>query len=288
MRKCDTPYCNKLIPQGRLKRLIGGYYFCMECRAAHSYRVLIAQADHQMPIREVLLDASVFGSAGDMAAYIGVSFVTVYHWITRYFGLTFQEFRRQYICKKASRNQCYLLDIERSSYSRHDYVLKKIRSKRYCACINAVESNLIMTNAPLTVIQSIWRGSPRIQKISDDLFALVPSPIKFLNLFPIYLDRDSEDGVWKAPRIKTGVQVLKGPCFSDKVLVALLRMGGEAGVEDLCKNLTNSYGVPPRKNNTRREAYRHPDQIEMVPGNDQRLRLTEKGKESATRLMADQ
>jgi hypothetical protein len=119
-----------------------------------------------------------------MADYIGVSFVTMYHWIKRYYGMTFQQFRRSHICKS---DKCYLLNIKRSSYSRHDYILKKIRDKRYCACINALERDHIMTNAPVGVISSILVGRPKISKISDNVFAVMPNPVRFPHkLFPVY------------------------------------------------------------------------------------------------------
>ena len=170
---CDTPGCINSIPN----RIKGKKYtFCLQCRQNHTYTTLTVQADHGKSIKEVLLDAALFKSADGMAAYIGVTFPTVYKWIKNYFNLSFQEFKRRYICKSTA---CYVLNIERSTYSRNDYILKKIRSKRYCACVNIMDRSCIMTNAPITVMSSILRGCPKIEKISDNLFTLAPSPIRF-------------------------------------------------------------------------------------------------------------
>ena len=157
--------------------------FCPACRSDHSLKVLKIQVDHEKSIKEVILDARIFKSANGMADYVGVSFVTMYNWIQKYFEMSFQEFRRTYICKSSS---CYLLNIERSSYSRNDYILKKIRSRsNYCACINSLEPNHIMTNCSQEVVSSILRGSPAIKKISDGLFSLAPNPIIYLKVKPV-------------------------------------------------------------------------------------------------------
>lgn len=182
--RCNTPECyNKAWANSNWKNK-KDYIFCKDCRSVHSYDVLVVQAKHEKPIKEIILESRMFGSASYMADYIGVSFVTMYHWIKKYFGMTFQEFRRAYICKS---DKCYLLNIRMSSYSRHDYILKKIRDKRYCACINALEKDHIMTNAPIGLIPSILVGRPEVVKISDDTFAIMPSPVRFSDkLSPIY------------------------------------------------------------------------------------------------------
>lgn len=142
----------------------------MKCKRKHSYHVLVIQLEHGKKIQDVILDAKMFKSASNMADYLGVSFVTIYHWLKKYFNMTYQEFKREYICKS---DKCYFLNIENSTYSRNDYILKKIRDKRYCACVDMVQKNYIMTNAPLNVISSIIRGNPKISKINDNKFTLV-------------------------------------------------------------------------------------------------------------------
>lgn len=284
MKKCDTPYCSRLIPSARLKRATKeGYHFCDRCRAEHSYRVLVAQTQHDMPIKELLLEASSFQSAGSMADYVGVSFVTVYHWILRYYSMSFQEFRRRYICKKSSRGQCYHLDLGRSTYSRNDYVVKKIKAKRYCACLNALERNLIMTNAPLHIMQSVLRGKPRIEKISDDVFALVPDPIKFIHETPVYFDlHQSESAAVRKSKPRDRVKkqvprptdVLK---FHEKVLLALYRLGGAASVDTIRSSILTCDGVSPRANNTRRVLYQHASFFRLSPGDSQMIELTDLG-----------
>lgn len=178
---CCTPYCtNKILLKESEK--ISGYIFCPECRKDRSTSVLKAQVDHGKKIEEVILDARLFRSANAMADYIGISFVTMYNWIEKFFDMSFQEFRRTYICKST---KCYFLDIKRSAYSRNDYILKKIRSNHpYCACINSLLPNQIMTNCPPNIVSSILRGYPKICKISDNLFALSPKPVFFKKLCP--------------------------------------------------------------------------------------------------------
>jgi len=285
MQECNTPYCRKLIPIGRLKRPIGNYYFCEKCRERHSSYVLKTQTDHEKTIVDILLDASSFQRAGGMADYLGVSFVTVYHWINKYFNLTFQEFRREYICKSSLKGNCYLLDIDRSSYSRNDYVLKKIRARRFCACLNALEPNLIMTNAPLIIVKSVLRGSPRIDHISDNKFALVPNPINFRKMLPIYFDLCMKGYRRKSPKRVPIVRDMF--TFSKKVLIALHKMGGSARVDDLRQKAFTCLGKPARKNNTRREVYKHPEWFNFVTGDDQSMELTTKGMKHAEQLILE-
>lgn len=172
---CHTPYCDSRILVSDSEE--DDYIFCPKCREEHSLCVLKTQVDHEKPIKEVILDARIFKNANGMADFAGVSFVSMYNWIKKYFNMSFQEFRRQYICKS---DKCYLLNIKRSSYSRNDYILKKIRSRsNRCACINSLEPNFIMTNCPPATVSSILRGAPKITKISDNVFALAPKPIHF-------------------------------------------------------------------------------------------------------------
>jgi hypothetical protein len=248
--------------------------------------VLVAQTQHGMPIKELLLEASSFQSAGSMADYVGVSFVTVYHWILRYYSMSFQEFRRRYICKKSSRGQCYHLDLGRSTYSRNDYVVKKIKAKRYCACLNALERNLIMTNAPLAVMQSVLRGKPRIEKISDDVFALMPDPIMFINERPVYLDLHQVGSLRAKPTRrdqdkKLRVRQVSALKFHQKVLLALLRLGGSATVDSIRAGILTCEGEHPRANNTRRVLYKHAAYFRLSPGDTQAIELTDAGIQAA-------
>jgi len=252
----------------------------------------------------VILSASKFKTASGMADYIGVSFVTIYHWIKRYFNCTFQEFRRTHICKQRG-EKCYLLDITRSSYSRHDYVLKKIRSKRYCACINALENNLIMTNAPIPIVQSILRGKPAIDQISDGTFALVPTPVYFEHAkTPVYFDIHSKRsaGVVAQPEAKSRAAPMpsrvrktvpqKVVCrealnFRQRVFVTLHRLGGRVEVAKLVEHLRTAGGNIPRANNTRREVYRNSGLLEFDPTDRQVMILTRAGQKEAASILAD-
>ena len=185
--RCDTPYCSNKILLQDSDDPENFYIFCPKCKEDHSLKVLETQADHKKPITEVILDSRIFKSANGMADYIGISFVTMYNWIQKYFKMTFQEFRRFYICKS---DKCYILNIKRSSYSRNDYILKKIRtSGNYCACVNSLEPDHIMTNCPQSVVSSILRGYPRIAKISDYIFTLAPKPVLIKECRPIILKK---------------------------------------------------------------------------------------------------
>lgn len=179
---CSTPNCQNKV---WVKLNNTDYAFCDKCREEHSVCVLKIQAEHEKGIKEVILDSRIFKTANGMSDYVGVSFVTMYNWIEKYFEMTFQEFKRQYICRST---KCYLLNIKRSSYSRNDYILKKIKSRsNYCACVNALEPDHIMTNCPLEVIKSILRGAPKIAKINDHVFALVPNPVNIWPYTPVKL-----------------------------------------------------------------------------------------------------
>ena len=184
--KCDTPGCSGEVSiPDTARRGRKNYYFCRVCRSAFSYHVLLIQAQHGYDIRNILLDAAgLFSNVSGIAAYVGVSFVTVYNWLEKYFDMSFQEFKRVYICKSPA---CYLLNIQGSTYSRYDYLLKKIKRQRYCACSSVLDKNHIMTNAPLSVIKEILRGGTKIERITDASFMLVPEPIKFLR--PVKLGR---------------------------------------------------------------------------------------------------
>jgi len=181
---CSTPYCSNQMLINDTD--VGCAYFCPECKEIHSKKVLKLQVEHGKTIQEAILDSRIFNTANGMADYLGVSFVTMYNWIKQYFDMSFQEFRRKYLCKSS---KCYLLNIERSSYSRNDYILKKIRtSGNYCACINSLEPNYIMTNCPQSVVSSILRGRPKVAKIANSCFVLIPEPIKIFNIVPVKLE----------------------------------------------------------------------------------------------------
>jgi hypothetical protein len=316
---CDTPGCGRPVTDAR-RTSERSSTFCDRCRAHHSYRVLITQAEHQKDIKDIIIDSAMFKNAGGMADYIGVSFVTLYHWIRKYFGCSFQEFKRQHICKS---RECYLLDIRRSSYSRHDYVLKRLRQKRYCACINALEPAHIMTNAPVSVVQAVLRGKPKIEKISDKAFAIVPEPVHGVEKpDPVYFDLHDGDqrgskkrkrkekkvnkdkkvikkaekktAAPKAPReIKAPVEPLEPlypesvSTFRDRLLVTLHKLGGSCKVETLVRHLRTSEGAVPRKNNTRREVYRNSNLFgfDRSDSSKRTLRLLAAGTKEAQKIL---
>ena len=158
--ECDSPGCYNCFFINKARAENSRYVFCPSCRKQHSTHVLTVQAEHEKPIKEVLLEAKVFNSSHGMADYIGVSFVTIYHWIKKYFSMTFQEFRRHYICKSDS---CYYVDITDAPYSRGDYILRKVKDHRYCACINELKKKHMLTTAPIEVMQHILGGEVKIK-----------------------------------------------------------------------------------------------------------------------------
>jgi hypothetical protein len=150
--------------------------FCDACREEHSMKVLKLQVEHNMSINELLLEAKLFRSVQWMGDYLGVSFVTIYHWIEKYFQMTYQEFKRKYICKC---DKCYLLDISISPYSRNDYILNKIRNRRYCACFDSRYPNYVMTKMPLDQVLALFRSKPKVDIIREGVYAIVPDAVKF-------------------------------------------------------------------------------------------------------------
>lgn len=177
--KCSSPDCNNTFAiSPRYAKRDTMYSFCKECRIRHSHKVLLIQAQHGFSIKEIILDAaSLFQSVSGIADYLAVSFVTVYNWLTKYFKLTFQEFKRRHICKSPN---CYVLNVQSSTYSRYDYILNKLKKQWYCACSSVFDKNRIMTNAPISVVQAILRDGSRVEKINDEAFLVVPNPLKLL------------------------------------------------------------------------------------------------------------
>jgi len=183
LRECDSPYCHSCFFVTN-EKTNNRQIFCKECRNEHSNHVLMVQFEHGMDIKNIILDAKMFNTASGMADYIGVSFVTIYHWIKKYLSMTFQEFRRNHICKS---EKCYLINISDSPYARGDYILKKIRDQRYCACINELGKHYMMTNAPKAIVADILGVDKLIikdfiYKKSNKLFPVYTN----VALFPIY------------------------------------------------------------------------------------------------------
>lgn len=178
--KCSSPGCENTILV-KDEGVDPTYLFCQDCKKKYSLSMLRVQVDHEKPIREVIMDARIFKTANGMADYIGISFVSLYSWLGQLFKnadgspMSFQEFRRKYICKSEN---CYMLNIKRTSYARSDYILKKLRQRSYssCSCISSLEPGYIMTNCPKDQVKEILRGSPKIVQISDGVFALAPEP----------------------------------------------------------------------------------------------------------------
>jgi hypothetical protein len=166
------------------------FKFCEECRSKHSITVLELQNEHENDIRSIILEASkVYSTCSKISDYLGVSFVTIYNWIRIYFNMSFSEFKREHICKSKG---CHLVDISRCSYSRLDYVLKKVQQEGYCSCINALDSGMVMTKAPPSVIEGLLRGFPKIERIHDNVFRVAPNPVRGLGKkIPYRFTKDS-------------------------------------------------------------------------------------------------
>jgi len=184
MPVCSTPYCENIV---KYSSTSGDLIFCDQCKAEHSSVALRIQVDHGKTIKEVLFDAKLFKTAQGMADYIGITPVSLYNWIEKYFGISYQEFKRRYICRS---NKCYLLDIRRSSYRRSDYILKKLRSIGRCACANMPQSNVIMTNATKEEIKRVFKGSPAVKLNDSGILMLAPLSIHVKTVLPIHVGRD--------------------------------------------------------------------------------------------------
>jgi hypothetical protein len=178
--KYSTPYCESIIQTPNEDK---HYNFCELCRSEHSYYVLTIQAQHGYPIKDVILDAaSLFKNVTGMADYVGVSFVTMYNWLRKYFNVSFGEFKRQYICKSS---RCYSLDIRNSSYNRSDYILRKLKQKYYCACSNIFEKGQIITNAPKEIANQIIKSAPPVDTAIVDHFQELPVAVSLI--YPVYV-----------------------------------------------------------------------------------------------------
>jgi hypothetical protein len=142
-------------------------------------------------------------------------------------------------------------------------------------------------------MQSVLRGKPRIEKISDDVFALVPDPIMFILEHPVYLDlHQTGVPVEKAKRARKRDQVQrKRPPrvpgtlkFREKVLLTLYTLGGSAAVDAIRFSIMTCEGEHPRANNTRRLLYQHPAYFKLSPDNNRVIELTDRGIQVAEAL----
>jgi len=68
------------------------------------------------------------------------------------------------------------------------------------------------------------------------------------------------------------------PLFFEKLLISLYNLGGSSEVDALRRSIVTVKGEIPRKNNTRREVYRHPDWLGFDPSDDQVMALLEAGR----------
>jgi hypothetical protein len=68
------------------------------------------------------------------------------------------------------------------------------------------------------------------------------------------------------------------PRAIDRVLVSVDALGGEAPVSDVVVEINRRYRVAVRINNTRREALRFPDLLEITGQQGRDLRLTPRGR----------
>lgn len=166
---CKSPGCSNSV-----KRVASTNY-CNECRKEHSSYVLDLQVEHGKPIKEIILDARIFQNAQCMADYIGISFVSLYGWIEKYFGMNFTEFKREYICRS---RYCKNINLEGSSL-KLDYAAQRLRSRMYCVCVNSKEPNKIMTNAPSKTISELFETSHTFKESEDGEMIADVQPVKF-------------------------------------------------------------------------------------------------------------
>lgn len=160
MAKCQTPWCNNTF----VIQVVGGKAvkdvadkFCPTCRYAFSsqdgsipfarIRALRLQVEMQKSITDIIIEAgrSAFDAfvdrSGEMpdtverfAANLGVTRKTLHDWLQFFFGLTWPDFKRKYVC---AAHCCSIVDVSAvtaaGKLSKY-YPIDKFRKKGICAC----------------------------------------------------------------------------------------------------------------------------------------------------------
>jgi hypothetical protein len=134
----------------------GDFRFCSRCRAEHSERVLVVQADFGKPIQDVLVELVRFYPKADtLAGALGVSQVTLYAWVRTCFGLDFGDFRRRYVCRIKS---CLILDCRDMPRQGKYDAISQIRQEGICACAVGRERarKLVIANCNMSRLRDVF------------------------------------------------------------------------------------------------------------------------------------
>lgn len=116
---CKIPGCGA---SGTLK---DGY--CSTCIQSFSPRALELMVEMGLnPIKLLIFAASQFTRALQIADFLGISLPTLYTWLFRYFGLTFNDFKMKYICKE---KKCIVVDFSASAYAWRYTMSDRIREE---------------------------------------------------------------------------------------------------------------------------------------------------------------
>lgn len=182
--KCSSPNCDVSFFVKHFKEDTN--YFCKKCRRLHSLPVLEKQAEHDTPIKQLILDSRIMNNASGMADYIGISFVSMYNWIQKYFGMTFQEFRCEYICKTPS---CYKVKLENFNVIEQEELLNKLKALGYCVCSNSLEKGTITTKAPPSIIARLLKERKKRKPIQDKTITYGKFPTYLKSVQPTYFNK---------------------------------------------------------------------------------------------------
>ena len=132
VNKCRTPWCKDSVSV-QVGNINVKKFYCTNCNDSHEKQILELQYLHNKPIREVLVDEAKlfnFKSLSILADAFESSIPCVRKWITKYFGISWDEFRREYHCKGSACLR-FNTDTVRNKY----YIRAKIKKERICACL---------------------------------------------------------------------------------------------------------------------------------------------------------
>lgn len=166
--------------------------FCPTCRQNFGgrYKALQLQSERGKPITDIIIDAgrtafdSCYGGTRETGRNVierfrlnlGVRRITLHDWLQFFFGLTWLDWKRTYICRTRS---CSIVDTSACSVSKY-YVVDKFRKNGVCSCPIRGDSLILIDRRPealepakLPVALNKIGWSPKLQVVSGSHLPLL-------------------------------------------------------------------------------------------------------------------
>lgn len=84
--------------------------------------------------------------AQSIADYLGISLPTLYSWVSRYYGMTFAQFERKFLCRG---RRCIVVDYSAADYQWRYTMTDRVNGvPRGCMCFIKNNTNLMMVTLP--------------------------------------------------------------------------------------------------------------------------------------------